>query len=292
MKIASIDIGSNTILMQIAEKSESGKIKIIRDEHGIARLGAGINNTGKINEDAICRAEEILKRFYHICETENVDKIIPVGTSALRESKNSKEVILRLQKCINKPEYVFVPENYIIILSQEEEAMLSYVGAVESFDKNNDETSIVIDIGGGSTEITFVKKTGIINIWTLGLGVVKLKDELGVKNEQPFSSETVSEVRNNILNRRKHSKKLICDIHRNVKIIAASGTPTALAGIALGVNEFDSNLIHKYHFEPTTFDNTANKVFDATIDELINNYGIEPGRADVLSVGTILLKTI
>lgn len=118
MKIASIDIGTNTILMLIAEVGLSGNINVIHEEFAIARLGESTDKTGIICEDAIIRASKILEKNKNICKAHNVDIILPVATSAMRDAKNKDLVKLKFESILGFP---------LIIINGETEALLSYI---------------------------------------------------------------------------------------------------------------------------------------------------------------------
>ena len=138
-RYAAIDIGSNTILMVIAEQDASGKLTILADEQSIARLGEKVDLTKEIQNEALDRAVKVLENYSIICKDYDVKYISSVATSAIRDAINGNAVIEKLSSIIN---------SQIKIISGEDEASLSFRGTIEE-----PLTGTVIDIGGGSTEI-------------------------------------------------------------------------------------------------------------------------------------------
>jgi exopolyphosphatase/guanosine-5'-triphosphate,3'-diphosphate pyrophosphatase len=269
MKIASIDIGSNTILMQILDNNE-----IIADFCKIARLSEGINETEIINETAILRAETILREYNAMCARYNIEKIIAVGTSALREARNSKKVVNRLENCLHN--------SSIEIITGEKEAEYSFIGSVSGKVQNKD--YVVIDIGGGSTEIISGNIDKINYKISVPIGVVKLTEHFLIS--QPL--DNINKIKDYV-----EKQFNIVDFSKCIgEVIAVSGTPTAMASIALGINEYDSNKINNYVFSKTELNDVSTLIYSKTIDELVNKYNIERGRADVLSAGAIILCEI
>src|SRR5437868_13797654 len=94
MRIASLDIGTNTVLLLIVE-AEGNRIRVLRDDHAIARLGEGVDRTRRISEEAYVRFENVLKSHAATIAEFNVNHIIAVATSAMRDAENREEIIRR-----------------------------------------------------------------------------------------------------------------------------------------------------------------------------------------------------
>ena len=159
---AGIDIGTNTLLMTIGY-NENGKLHVIEDYHSIVRLGEELNQNGYVLDSACNRAVESLKKCKILCEKHGVTKINAVATSAMRDAANSADIKSRLESALGSE---------IRIIHGEEEAKLSFLGTVE-----DDSHSVVIDIGGGSTEIVFGKGSEILFRKSLQIGAVRLTEK-------------------------------------------------------------------------------------------------------------------
>jgi hypothetical protein len=168
MRIATIDIGTNTILMLVADISPGGILSTIRDEHSIPRLGEGVDATHLISQTALKRAVEQLRRYRLIAQDENAEMVVACGTSALRDAKNRDDVI----DLMGKKTGIRVE-----VLSGEQEAELTYLGAVSDY-LQGDEPLAVLDIGGGSTELTFGNGKTITHRRSLDVGSVRLTERI------------------------------------------------------------------------------------------------------------------
>ncbi|MCX7737043.1 MAG: hypothetical protein N2319_10050 [Candidatus Kapabacteria bacterium] len=270
MRIAGVDIGTNTILMAIADYD--GNLKIIRDEHSLARLGQDLNRTGIISEEALIRAVKILDKYRTICDDLNVDIIKAVGTSALRDAINSNEVVTILSNALNSD---------IEVISGSKEAQLSFLGTIE-----DNQESIVIDIGGGSTEITYGKSDNIFNHISLQIGAVRITEEF-LQPHPPLTSSIHKAIDriNSILDS--------IDFRNNeCKFYAVAGTPTTLASISLGLKDFEREKVHLYRLTKNKIDELVDLLFRTEIKDIINKFGVNPMRADVISAGGLILKLI
>jgi len=148
------------------------------------------------------------------------------------------------------------------------------------------ELNTIVDIGGGSTEIITGQNGQIIDKISIPIGVVKLSEELSIA--QPVSNYKVSRIRRHI----KTQLSTVNKNNHNGKIIAVSGTPTALAGIHLNLRQYDASKINNFKFARMQFQSTISKILDLELDALINRYEIEEYRADVLSTGALMLDEI
>ena len=271
-RYAAIDIGTNTILMLIADKEESG-FRVIRDEHSLARLGEGIGlNNRKIIPKAKERAIEILKRYRKICDEMKVSEIFAVATSAMRDAENRIEI---------KEMFESILHSEIHIISGEKEARFSFIGAVE-----DDKDSVVIDIGGGSTEIIFGNSSEIKNRISLQIGAVRLTETFF--KQQPPNSEDLQRASNQI----NEALQNLSTLEHYENVYAVAGTPTTLAGIMQNLRDFDRDYIQGYKMNIAEIIKIYDSFCKMTVDEIININGVKPARADVITAGTLILMKI
>jgi exopolyphosphatase / guanosine-5'-triphosphate,3'-diphosphate pyrophosphatase len=270
-RIAAIDIGTNTILMVIGEKAHDGKLIILRDEHDIARLGEGVDSNKLIQPIAIERAKKILTKYKAICDSLQVDKIVAAGTSALRDSSNKDEVCWEFASILNSE---------INIIPGETEANLSFLGTAEGLSP-----SLVLDIGGGSTEFIYGKDNHVESKISLQMGVVRITERI-FRGTHPPSPDNLIEASGII------SKELAkVEIPKNkYKFYAVAGTPTTIAAMALNLKEYDYQAIHGFILKKEELDRIYNIFLSSSINDLIEIYGIHPKRADVITAGALILK--
>ena len=223
-RIASIDIGTNTLLMTLADVSADG-MTILADTHSIARLGQDVDASKTIQPEAVKRAVEILKRYKERLDELDVHSIRAVGTSCLRDAQNRDEVCKEFESALGCP---------VEVITGDEEARLCFIGTVE-----NDEPTTVLDIGGGSTEIISGRDKEITFRTSLNIGAVRLTEKY-FRNLPPTTSQVQAafdEVRQAIHTIDK-------ELFYPLRVVA--GTPTTLAAVCLGLEQFDAAKIHNY----------------------------------------------
>jgi len=268
-RFAGLDIGSNTVLMLIAEK-EGKNLKKIRDEHSIARLGENVWKTNEINNIAIERAKAVLEKYKNICKEEQVTQIYANATSAIRDAKNGKEVAKILAETLGTE---------IKIISGDKEAELTFLGTVES-----EKPSVVVDIGGGSTEIIFGKNSKIDFKKSIKIGAVKLTDKFFPKH--PPKDTEIDDMRHFI----RKTLSAIPKIDNDSILYSVAGTPTTLAAVDLRIKDYQSSIINQHKLKINRIEKITNIFLNLSVQEIIENYGIEPMRADIITAGSIILE--
>ncbi|QDH77884.1 Ppx/GppA family phosphatase [Echinicola soli] len=172
MKLAAIDIGTNSIHLVIAEVTKRQNINVLIDEKEMVKLGVGVFATNRLSQEAFDRGIEVIKRYVQLADQYGVDDIITAATSATREAKNGGEFLGRLAE-----ETGLTPK----VISGNEEARLIFL-AVRRAIAFGDEKVLVLDIGGGSTEATVGDQEEIFFKKSIKLGVLRLLDMAGGKD--------------------------------------------------------------------------------------------------------------
>ena len=166
-RLAVIDIGTNSIHMVLAEIGKNFSYKIVDRIKEMARLGDGTFDSHRLSQEAMERGVVVLKRFSLLAKNKGFDTILPVATSAVRESKNGGDFIKRIRKELGLK---------IRVITGEEEARLIYFGVRHSMDLS-DSPAMIVDIGGGSVELMVCTPKRLKFVRTLKLGAIRLKDQ-------------------------------------------------------------------------------------------------------------------
>jgi exopolyphosphatase/guanosine-5'-triphosphate,3'-diphosphate pyrophosphatase len=166
MKLAAIDIGTNSIHMVIAEATYQNNFHIIDREKEMVKLGEGVFRTNRLNERAFREGLETIKRYVQLADQRGADEIITAATSATREAQNGGEFLSELVEATG-----IAPE----VISGSREARLIFQAVRHEIDLQG-ENALVIDIGGGSTEITVGNEHEILMAKSMKLGVLRLLD--------------------------------------------------------------------------------------------------------------------
>lgn len=274
-RVASIDIGTNTILLLIAEVNQ-GKMKTLLDTETIVRLGEGVHEKGLLLESAMERGFQTLKGYLKKCQEMEVRKIFAVGTSALREAKNNGFFLQKVKEQFGLE---------IEVISGEEEARLSFLAVVKDLHplpKN----LLVVDVGGGSTELIFGKGDEIIEWKSLPLGIVRLTERLllsdPVKDEEYRAM--VEEIQKQLSG---------CPVPKYPPaMVSIGGTGTALASVEQGLDQFMVEKIHRFVLTRKALKDQLSLYRSKTIAERKKIKGLPPSRADVILAGVTILYLI
>jgi exopolyphosphatase/guanosine-5'-triphosphate,3'-diphosphate pyrophosphatase len=308
MRIAALDIGTNTVLLLIADV-EGETFHVMRDDHAIARLGEGVDRTHRISDAAYERFISILREHQKTIAEFNCERIIAAATSAMRDAENREEIIERTKRDTGIE---------IKILSGEEEARLTYRGAVAGmtfpppnegggrgwsfqFDKTIPQPPpsigggfCVVDIGGGSTEISIgngeVFESGV----SLDIGAVRITERYFSMN--PILPEVRETARSAIRKALDHppAPSYSAPLHRRGSmVIAVAGTPTTLAALHQKLPAFDVAKVHGYILTRQAIGEMMDILFTVSTAELLERFpAVNKARADILPAGTLILAEV
>jgi exopolyphosphatase/guanosine-5'-triphosphate,3'-diphosphate pyrophosphatase len=277
MKLAAIDLGSNTFLCLIAEV-QNGRIgKVFHDSVEAVRLGQDLARNKKFHPDAILRADLCLKKFSQIIAEHQPERILAMATSAARDAEN-REDLFALGKRHNIP---------IEIIPGEKEAEITYQGAVSGLAQSS-KGRMVIDIGGGSTEFIFGQGLHLLQGTSFDIGCVRLTEKF--ISAQPTPDADLAAATEYISAYLEKAKSLMPENFTLEEILAVAGTPTTLAAADIG--EYIPEKIDGYRLDQKKLQNWLLKLQRASVEEKIV-MKIPPGRADVILIGVVtLLKTL
>jgi exopolyphosphatase/guanosine-5'-triphosphate,3'-diphosphate pyrophosphatase len=270
VKVAALDLGSNTSLLLIAEVANGKVEKVYHDETRVTKMGQGVHANRKLHPEALERLDKCFGDYATVIAQHKPEKIVAVATSAARDVANGEE-LLKLGKKHGLP---------IHIISGDKEAQLTFRGAL--CDRATTDGIAVIDVGGGSTEIITEidgKPTGT----SVDVGSVRLT-ELCV-TAHPISLEEQIKIL-------KYSK--LAYEHAPIpkskfkEVVAVAGTPTTLAALDQH-QDFSERAVHGYKLKLTTIQSWTDKLARMTVEQREALPGMQPKRADVIVTGSIIL---
>lgn len=275
VSLASIDIGSNTIRLLIG--AIRGK-NIVRQrcEMAITRLAAGVAGTGLLKTENMGKSLSVLKEFSRIILEHNVLHIKAVGTSALREAKNSGEFI---QMVLSETGVK------IEVVSGQKESELTAKGVL--FDLPRNESALIIDIGGGSTEWAFCENSLPVKMGTIPTGVVRLFEN-HIKSDPPSKAGVASLNKEAaaVLDALK-AEEIDCPINSKTVFIGTAGTITTLASIDLELETYNHEKIHMHNISLNRLYNISERLANLPLNERKKLRGLEPERADLIIPGIL-----
>ncbi len=276
MKIASIDTGTNTVLMLIADILPTGKLHVIKEFHLMPRMGEGVFQSGEIKEEKIRLLCEIYSNYAEEARNHGVDKIIACGTNVFRIAKNREEVVRRAKEASGIE---------LEIIDGETEAECSFLGATADFDTSK--AIAVIDIGGGSTEITCKKGSELLFQKSFSTGVVTLRENF--IDREMLTASNLNEI------------KSFCSDYFNElttlggisgMAISIAGTPTTLLSISKGLTEFQADKLHQQELTVKSIERILEGFIDLPFTDYIKYGRIINGREDLMAAGAIILSTV
>ena len=272
---AGIDIGSNSILMLLAKVDEGLIVEEVQDEIRIPRLGAGVDASGTINVEAIDRAASVLSEYRQIIASHDVSFVRAAAASAVRVSRNQQDVLVALENALGYP---------IRVLTGSEEARITFQGVVGALAKG---TVGVIDIGGGSTEISFGEKGQFASGSSIEVGCVRLHERFYSKYSG--FAENRSEVGEVIAGKLKNVTSPPSQLDT---VLGVSGTPTALAMICKGLKEYDASVINGTVLTLDDISELVDSLTDPRLEGFPRMDGIPRSRAEILPSGALILLNV
>jgi exopolyphosphatase/guanosine-5'-triphosphate,3'-diphosphate pyrophosphatase len=274
--VAAVDCGTNSTRLLVVRASG----EVAAREMRITRLGAGVDASRRLQPEAIGRTLDVLKEYRAIMDTERVTRARVVATSAVRDAAN--------------PEAFLEPASEVggvqaEVLSGDEEGRLSYEGATAELPDIDGQT-VVIDIGGGSTEIvTFIG--GAIAAISLDIGCVRLTERY-LKSDPP-TVEEVDAARGAIgaeLDRATRRIPVLAKLGGRDRLVGLAGTVSTLASLELGLIHYERDRIHHSVLSRTSVEKWSDLLGAERVQDRAERPAIPKGREDVIFGGALVLR--
>lgn len=280
---AAIDIGTNSTRLLVAEVEEG---EFFPRERGLVttRLGEGLTRGGNLGEEAQLRTIKAVADFWGRCRALGVERIRVGATSAVREAANGKEFSRRLKAATGLELEVF---------SGEGEARLCFLGVTGQLPLAASGPTLVIDIGGGSTELIRGEGRRIEAVTSLPLGAVRLTESYLPAWKAPVTflqlqclREKVEEVLAGI------EKCSFTASGEPVLVVGAGGTVTTLAAIYLGLEKYVPELVHGTILPRENLQEILTELCGMDLERRKRVTGLQPERADIIIAGTVILTSL
>jgi exopolyphosphatase/guanosine-5'-triphosphate,3'-diphosphate pyrophosphatase len=271
-RVAAVDIGTNSVRLLIAEvdgaSPRDAKVVPIDRRMRITRLGQGVDRTRALAPEAIERTVAVLREYRVALDEHGVTAVRATATSAARDSSNREEFFTAARDALG-----VTPE----LLSGEEEAALSFLGATADLDAPA--PYLVVDIGGGSTEFVLGtdEPTGLVS---LDMGCVRITEQY-LESDPPAPEELSNAV--------AAVRDLVADVPRVIPgaeeaatLVGLAGTVTTVAAVELGIPEYDPEKIHHFVLTRAAAEDVFRTFATETAEQRAHNPGLEPGRVVVI----------
>jgi exopolyphosphatase/guanosine-5'-triphosphate,3'-diphosphate pyrophosphatase len=280
VRVAVVDIGTNSTRLLIADV-EHGRVTGERERRTtITRLGAGVDADGTLNHDAMDRVYRALDDYRELIDGHGVDRALAVLTSAVRDAKNGQEFAATVEQ-----HYGLEPH----VLSGDEEARLTFLGATSERDPDDRTPTLVFDIGGGSTELVIGTGSEMTFHVSTQTGVVRLT-ERHIHTDPPTPDELA------IL--AQDTRAILADGApqelRNAveRAIGVAGTATSLGAIAQRLEPYDPKKVHGYVIGRNECERILGRLASLPLEQRREVPGLHPDRAPTIVAGVIILLEI
>lgn len=270
MRVAALDLGSNTSLLLIAEIEGGQVARVLYDETRVTKMGQGVHASRRLHPEALARLDECLGDYQNIIKQNHCERIVAVATSAARDVSNG-ELLLDLGRRHGIP---------IHVIPGAREAQLTFRGAL--CDRASAKGIAVIDVGGGSTEV-------ISEVWgepkgtSVDVGSVRLTELFVTGHPTAFAERAAL---------RDYSAQAFAQAALPKgpfrEVVAVAGTPTTLAALDQH-RDFKEELVHGYKLPLKTIEYWADRLATMSVEEREKLPGMQPKRADVIVTGAEIL---
>lgn len=272
---AVIDIGTNSVLLLIGEPLPDGSVKVIEDRAEGTRLGEGLAASGSISDDAAGRTMETLKAYMGLCDERHVSGIACVGTAALREASNAGDFLMLVSRSFGLN---------VEVISPEREAELTYRAAEHDFGSD----IVVLDIGGGSTELITRDPESRLQLVSLPVGCVSLLEDF-IKSD-PTNADELTRARSRVRELLESEVELKMYARPNDrKFVATAGTATTLMAMNLALEPYRAEVVHGSTLSIAVLREIMDDLISKTVEQRRAIKGLPAQRADVILTGAALL---
>jgi exopolyphosphatase/guanosine-5'-triphosphate,3'-diphosphate pyrophosphatase len=280
MRLAAIDIGTNSIKMTLGDVASSGEVSVVTELSEVTRLGAGVDASKHLQEEAAARTLAAIQRFAERARAEGAVKIVAVGTSALRDADNGSEFIAqaKIQAAVE-----------IQIISGEREAHLSYRAVFSDPTLPVDPAAplLVCDIGGGSTELIQGQGQDVHAFLSLDIGAVRLTERFFPDGSVPTEAQIQDAAQwiNEWLDRFPSSDQ-------PMQMVGIGGTIINLASVIQTLPKTDPKAVHGSWLADTEVHAALTHLQALPLEQRRQVPGLEPDRADVIVGGALILSCL
>ena len=277
MRVAAIDCGTNSIRLLIADIDGNNFREVVRDME-IVRLGQGVDETGQFHPDAIARTLAAVDKFAAEIAKRGVEKIRFCATSATRDATNRHLFVDGVRDRLGIE---------LEVISGDEEAALSFTGAIKDLDPSNG-PFLVVDIGGGSTEFVFGTST-VEAARSVNIGCVRMTERHFASD--PATAQQIELARTDIQAAIAQAAAVV-PITKAKTLVAVAGTATTVAAAALDLPEYDRYAIHLSRISAQQTHDAATMFATSTREQRLALGYMHPGRVDVIAAGSLVLSEI
>lgn len=283
-RVAAIDCGTNSIRLLVADAGEDGRLTDVTRLMRIVRLGQGVDATGAFAPEAIERTRVALDEYAEIIRDTGATAVRMVATSATRDASNRDDFFAMTREVLG----AVIPGAEAEVITGDEEARLSFAGAVGELDASAG-PFVVVDLGGGSTEVVLGDDTGVHAAYSTDVGCVRVTERC--LHDDPPTAEQIDAARAFAAERLAQAFERV-PVEQARTWVGVAGTMTTLSAVAQGLPEYDAERVHLSRLSVGQLHDVANRLVSMTHDERAALGPMHPGRVDVIGGGAIVTTVL
>ena len=276
-RVAAIDLGTNSTRLLVADV-EDGRIADIERDMRVTRLGEGVDERGRLLPVPVARVRNVLSDYRRRLEALGAERTLAIATSAVRDADNGEAFLGEVEWS-----YGFTTQ----LLSGHDEAMLMFRGVTSG--RALTEGTVIVDVGGGSTEVVAGGPDGVHWHDSLDVGSVRLTERF-LHSDPPSSGElddAATSVRALLAERVPDEVRT-----RTRSAVGVAGTITSLAALALGLDDYERERVHGFELSANALDEQLERLAAAPVAERRTMRPLDPDRAPVIVGGAVVAREV
>ncbi len=280
-RVAAIDCGTNSIRLLIADLDPAaGTLVDVDRRMEVVRLGQGVDRTGEIAPEALARTLEATAGYARLCQDAGVGAVRFVATSAARDARNAAEFVAGVREILNvEPE----------VIPGSEEAALSFAGATGDLAANHESPFLVVDLGGGSTEVVLGESGAVEAALSVDIGCVRLTERF-LHSDPPTAAELAAAATAVDAALNRVAEQVPLALART--LVGVAGTVTTITAHALGLPGYDPARIHAAVLPVADVLAACDDLIAMPRAERAALPFMHPGRVDVIGAGALIWRRL
>jgi exopolyphosphatase/guanosine-5'-triphosphate,3'-diphosphate pyrophosphatase len=274
MRVATVDIGTNSILLLIVDL-EQGE-RVICDRARIERLGKGVDRSGALDEAAIARGLDAMREYGALIRQHGAEKVAAVGTQALREANNGAAFLQPAAELLGTA---------IEVIDGRREAELAHLAVMRSLPALAQGELVVCDVGGGSTELIVGDAGRIEMLTSVPIGSVRMA-ERHLLSDPPKAAEAAAMIAD------IDGSLAAAELPRGATLVGIAGTVTTLAAVMLGLEPYDPERVQGMRLPRHEVERQLARYLEMSLAGRRKVRGLDPKRADVIAAGAAVVARV
>lgn len=271
MNRAVIDIGTNTLLLLIVDGNNRRVVDLCR----FGRLGKGLDASGNLAEESVAKSLEICREYRRVMDEHGVETPRVIATQAMREAKNAATFVGPAEQILRAK---------LEIIAGAREAELAFLSVAKAgVAELEGQAYVVVDVGGGSTELITTDGKRVVSAVSIPIGAVRLT-ERHLESDPPTAAELAA--------LEAHIDARLPELPLNVPIVGTAGTATTLAAVSLALSPYDPDKVTGSRLSAAEVEALYRRIAAATVAERKTMTGMEAQRADVIAGGAAIYARI